>query len=143
MAKRKKSKSNSQSVGTSSQSEEAEETVRNGRSSISEYEEQRLRRIAENQARLKALGLPQMASSLKTLPQINMKKGKEKEKVEDDDEEYRPEIEEERETESDSSREHESEFENASGSRKRKVCNVLVYVFQSKCFIYFSSSVVF
>ncbi|CAL5211129.1 unnamed protein product [Lathyrus oleraceus] len=123
MAKRKKSKSNSQSVGTSSQSEEAGETVRNGRSSISEYEEQRLRRIAENQARLKALGLPQMASSLKTLPQINKKKGKEKEKVEGDDEEYRPENEEERETESDSSSEHESDFENASGSRKRKAKN--------------------
>ncbi|CAK8575122.1 unnamed protein product [Lathyrus sativus] len=120
MAKRKKSKSNSQSVGTSLQSEEAEETERNGRSSISEYEEQRLRRIAENQARLKAMGLPQMVSSLKTLPQINKKK---KEKVEDGDEEYRPENEEERETESDSSSEHDSEFENASGSRKRKAKN--------------------
>ncbi|CAI8600697.1 unnamed protein product [Vicia faba] len=105
MAKRKKSESSSQSVG-------------NG-SSISEYEEQRLRRIAENQAKLKAMGLPQMVSSLKTLPQIKqLKKGKEN--VEDDDEEYIPENEEERETESDSSGEHDSEFENASGSRKRK-----------------------
>lgn len=123
MAKRKKSESSSQSAG-------------NG-STISEYEEQRLRRIAENQARLKALGLPQMVSSLKTLPQIKQLKKKGKEKVEDDDEEYEPENEEERETESDSSSERESEFENASGSRKKKVCYVVVYVFQSKCFIFF------
>ncbi|XP_058766227.1 uncharacterized protein LOC131639788 [Vicia villosa] len=106
MAKRKKSESSSLSAG-------------NG-STISEYEEQRLRRIAENQARLKALGLPQMVSSLKTLPQIKQLKKKGKEKVEDDDEEYEPENEEERDTESDSSSERESEFENASGSRKRK-----------------------
>lgn len=132
MAKRDTSESNSQSEERTSSSEsEAEETVRNVTSStmVSEYEKQRLERIAENKARLKAMGLPQMVSSLKTSTPIkkNMKKKKGKEKVEDDDEEYIPQNEEEQEhDESDSSseqHEHDSDFENASGSRKRKAKN--------------------
>lgn len=130
MAKRKTSESNSQSEERTSSSEsEAEETVRNVSSNImSEYEKQRLERIAENKARLKAMGLPQMVSSLKTSTPIkkDMKK-KGKEKVEDDDEEYIPQNEDEQEhDESDSSseqHEHDSHFENASGSRKRKAKN--------------------
>lgn len=131
MAKRDTSESNSQSEERTSSESEAEETVRNVSSStmMSEYEKQRLERIAENKARLKAMGLPQMVSSLKTSTPIkkNMKKKKGKEKVEDDDDdEYIPQNEEEQEhDESDSSseqHEHDSDFENASGSRKRKVC---------------------
>lgn len=131
MVKRKTSESNSQSEertsSSSSESEAEEETVRNVSSStmMSDYEKQRLDRIAENKARLKAMGLPQMVSSLKTSTPIKKKKGKEK--VEDDDEEYIPQNEEEQEhDESDSSseqREYDSDFENASGSRKRKAKN--------------------
>lgn len=131
MVKRKTSESNSQSEertssSSSSESEAEEETVRNVSSStmMSEYEKQRLDRIAENKARLKAMGLPQMVSSLKTSTPITKKKGKEK--VEED-EEYIPQNDEEQEhDESDSSseqHEHDSDFENASGSRKRKAKN--------------------
>lgn len=133
MAKRDTSESNSQSEERTSSSEsEAEETVRNVSSStmMSEYEKQRLERIAENKARLQAMGLPQMVSSLKSSTPIkkNLKKKKGKEKVEDDDDdEYIPQNEEEQEhDESDSSseqHEHDSDFENASGSRKRKAKN--------------------
>ncbi|KAJ1392073.1 Ubiquitin interacting motif [Sesbania bispinosa] len=87
---------------------------------MSKYEEQRLQRIAENRARLEALGLPQMASSLKGLPR-NKKKGKEK--VKDDDEEYRPEDEAEPGSASSSDQDEDFAIENASGSRKRKVKN--------------------
>ncbi|KAK2433062.1 hypothetical protein P8452_30451 [Trifolium repens] len=122
MAKRTKS----EEEGTSTSSSESEQTVRNG-STISEYEKQRLQRIAENQARLKAMGLPQMVTSLKkSTPIKKKKKGKEKVKDDDDDEEYKPENEEEREADSDSDssgeeqHQHDSDYENASGSRKRK-----------------------
>ncbi|TKY63678.1 hypothetical protein E2542_SST13557 [Spatholobus suberectus] len=74
---------------SSSGSEEAQ-TVGNGTNGVSEYEKQRLSRIAENRARLEAQGLPQMASSLKSSHPHNAKKGKEK-KVRDDDDEYVPE----------------------------------------------------
>lgn len=111
-------------TSSSSSESEVEETVRNVSSStMSEYEKQRLDRIAENKARLKAMGLPQMVSSLKSSTPIkkNSKK-KGKEKVEDDDdEEYIP-----QNDESDSSSEqhqHDSDFETASGSRKRKAKN--------------------
>ncbi|PNX79905.1 calmodulin-like protein [Trifolium pratense] len=121
----KRTKSEEEGTSTSSESEsESEQTVRNG-STMSEYEKQRLQRIAENQARLKAMGLPQMVTSLKNSTPIKKKKGKEK--VQDDDEEYIPENEEEREPESDSDssseeqHEHDSDYENPSGSRKRKV----------------------
>jgi hypothetical protein len=132
----------SEEEGTSTSSSESEQTVRNG-STISEYEKQRLQRIAENQARLKAMGLPQMVTSLKKSTPIK-KKGKQKVKdVDDDDEEYKPENEEEREADSDSDssgeeqHEHDSDYENASGSRKRKVFNlVFFYTFLSKCPIF-------
>ncbi|WJX49394.1 hypothetical protein P8452_35835 [Trifolium repens] len=117
MAKRTKSEEG----GTSTSSSESEQTVRNG-GTMSEYEKQRLERIAENQARLKAMGLPQMVTSLKkSIPIKKKKKKKGKEKVkDDDDEEYKPENEEEQEPESDSDSSSDSDFENASGSRKRK-----------------------
>lgn len=92
---------------------------------MSEYEQQRLHRIAENRARLEALGLPQMASSLKGLPRTRSKT-KGKEKVADDDKEYQPEDEEEPGSSSSSEEDgHDKDDDfapqNASGSRKRKV----------------------
>ncbi|XP_062091572.1 uncharacterized protein LOC133797621 [Humulus lupulus] len=60
----------------------------------SEYEKQRLSRIAENRARMEALGLSKMASSLMGSAQKSRKsKGKAK-ITEDDDDDYRPQEEE-------------------------------------------------
>ncbi|KAL4338366.1 hypothetical protein HN51_048533 [Arachis hypogaea] len=103
--------------------EEAEETtVAATAKTVSEYEKQRLSRIAENNAKLEALGLHKMAASLLK------RKGKEKLKEEelddhdDDDDEYIPDDDAE-EPVSDSSDDKDEEFVigNASGSRKRKV----------------------
>ncbi|TKY63672.1 hypothetical protein E2542_SST13551 [Spatholobus suberectus] len=119
--------SDSESEGDSSSGSEEAQTVGNGKKGVSEYEKQRLSRIAENRARLEALGLPQMASSLKSSQPHNAKKGKEKVK-DDDDEDYVPE--DEGKPGSSSSSEHDEdhkdgdfEIENASKSRKRKVKN--------------------
>ncbi|QCD95781.1 hypothetical protein DEO72_LG6g477 [Vigna unguiculata] len=54
------------------------------------YEEERLKIITENKARLEVLGLPCLVYPLKSLTQ-NIKKKKGKERDEEDDEEYRPE----------------------------------------------------
>jgi len=56
---------------------------------MSNYEEQRLHRIAENKARLEALGLSNTAYSLKVSIQ-NTKNKKEKKRDEEHGEEYRP-----------------------------------------------------
>jgi len=56
---------------------------------MSSYEEQRLQRIAENQARLEALGLYHTVYSLKASIQ-NTKNKKGKKRDEEHDEEYRP-----------------------------------------------------
>nr|KYP42153.1 hypothetical protein KK1_036467 [Cajanus cajan] len=121
MAKHETSDSESSGSG----SEEAR-SVGNGKKGVSEYEKQRLSRIAENRARLEALGLPQMASSLKA---SQPHKGKEKNVKDEDDEEYVPE-DDEGEPGSSSSSEHDEDHKdedfaigNASGSRKRKVKN--------------------
>lgn len=61
---------------------------------VSEYEKQRLSRIAENRARMEALGLPQMASSLMGSSRNSTtlrKKRKGKAKVAEDDDDYSPE----------------------------------------------------
>ncbi|KAJ9188482.1 hypothetical protein P3X46_003838 [Hevea brasiliensis] len=82
--------------------EEGEEEVEPGtptrnvaKQGISEYEKQRLSRIAENKARMEALGLHKMASSLlgsnqksNQLRKSIQRKGKSK--VADDDDDYRP-----------------------------------------------------
>ncbi|KAK7390187.1 hypothetical protein VNO78_25486 [Psophocarpus tetragonolobus] len=119
MAKRETS--DSESEDASSSGAEDAQTVRNGKKGVSEYEKQRLSRIAENKARLEALGLPQMASSFKASTHHSVNKGKEKVKN-DDDEEYVPE-EDEAEPVSTSSSQQDEDFElqNASASRKRKV----------------------
>ncbi|KAJ1389704.1 hypothetical protein SESBI_38043 [Sesbania bispinosa] len=91
-----------------------------------DYEEQRLRRYAKNRAVMEALGLPQMASSLKDLTRNTKNKKKGNEKLKDNDEEYIPEDEEEPELNSLSEQDGYDEdddltFEDASRSRKRKV----------------------
>ncbi|XP_073101490.1 uncharacterized protein [Elaeis guineensis] len=108
---------------------------------ISEYERQRLSRIKENRARLEALGLPQLASSLigslserrrpgedgKGKKKAKKRKGVGRSSADDeDDEEYRPsdednEEEEEEDVESSSSSEEEKEKDKRrpSGSRRK------------------------
>ncbi|CAL8121679.1 unnamed protein product [Prunus armeniaca] len=98
-------------------------------SSVSEYEKQRLSRIAENRARMEALGLPKIASSVMGSGQNGKRKNKKvqkgKAKVFEDDEEYRPE---EEESCSYSSQEEAMEEdddddylgEKTSGSRRKK-----------------------
>ncbi|CAL9006739.1 unnamed protein product [Prunus brigantina] len=121
------------SENSSSESEEAGKPS-NGQkdrvgSSVSEYEKQRLSRIAENRARMEALGLPKIASSVMGSGQDGKRKNKKvqkgKAKVFEDDEEYRPE---EEESCSYSSQEEAMEEdddddylgEKTSGSRRKK-----------------------
>ncbi|CAJ1948638.1 unnamed protein product [Sphenostylis stenocarpa] len=128
MAKRETSDYESEDASASGSESEKAQMVDNGKKGVTEYEKQRLSRIAENRARLEALGLPQMALSLKSFSLHTAKKGKEKKVKEDDDEEYVPE--DEGEAGSSSSSEHDEDHkdedfttENSSGSRKRKVKN--------------------
>ncbi|CAB4300042.1 unnamed protein product [Prunus armeniaca] len=94
-------------------------------SPVSEYEKQRLSRIAENRARMEALGLPKIASSVMGSGQNGKRKNKKvqkgKAKVFEDDEEYRPE---EEESCSYSSQEEDDDDdylgEKTSGSRRKK-----------------------
>lgn len=131
MRKRDSSDSDSSEAHESSSSEE--DGTSGGRKTqvekgVSEYEKQRLSRIAANKARMEALCLPQMASSLMGSAQNStkkMNKGKAKFK-DDDDDDYRPEEEgptsasEEEEEEKD---DHDDDYlgGKASGSSKRKV----------------------
>ncbi|KHN38821.1 uncharacterized protein LOC114405929 [Glycine soja] len=134
MAERETSESEDPS-SSGSEYEDAQTVEGNGvkkKKGLSEYEKQRMSRIAENRARLEALGLPQIASSLKGSSQPHKAtKGKEKKKKvkDDDDEEYEPEEDEGEQVSGSSSEENEDRkdedfaIENASGSRKRKVKN--------------------
>ncbi|XP_050387329.1 uncharacterized protein LOC126803587 [Argentina anserina] len=91
-------------------------------SSGSEYEKQRQARIAQNRAS-QALGLPQMASSLKGSAQNAAKRSRKGKAVleEDDDEEYRPEEEGAgSSSEKEANDDDDFEDEELSGSRKRK-----------------------
>ncbi|MED6174019.1 hypothetical protein PIB30_065008 [Stylosanthes scabra] len=100
--------------------ETEETTLAVATKTVSDYEKQRLSRIAENNARMEALGLHKMASSLK-----NRKgKGKLKEDEHDDDDhdhEYIPD-EDADEPASDDEDDEDEDFVigNASASRKRK-----------------------
>lgn len=93
---------------------------------ISAYEKQRLSRIAENKARMEAMGLSKLASSLMGSPQ-NLSKCKGKRKVVEDDEDYRPNDEDEGEDENEDGGgdddDDDAEFlgNKASRSYKRKV----------------------
>ena len=97
-----------------------------GNNGVSEYEKQRLSRIAENRARMEALGLPKFASSLLGSAQKvsnnnkNKNKKKGKEKVDDDD--YRPdEVEEEPSSSSEEEEDGDENEDYSSGSRRKKV----------------------
>ena len=112
---------------SSSEDVEAEEAATNNdREGISNYEKQRLSRIAENRARLEALGLRKMASSFKHVvhnADVNVTHKKGKRKV-GDDEEYVPDDLEARLSSSSEEDEHDDEDfvgQKASRSRKRKV----------------------
>ena len=92
---------------------------------ISEYEKQRLSRIAENRARLEALGLPKMASSLMGSVQLKQKqKQKGKAKVVED-EDYTPPVAEEGSSSSNGDDDDDDKKEFAggrsSGARVQKV----------------------
>ncbi|MFQ6633264.1 hypothetical protein Gotur_012053 [Gossypium turneri] len=67
MTKRRISNSESEESGSVSEEEEEDDNeviLKQEQQGISEYEKQRLARIAENRARMEALGLPKIASSL-------------------------------------------------------------------------------
>ncbi|KAK9040498.1 hypothetical protein V6N11_015649 [Hibiscus sabdariffa] len=96
---------------------------------ISEYEKQRLSRIAENRARMEALGLSKIASSLMGSSPNSSRpssKLKGKRKVVDDDEDYRPNDDEDDKDDDDNDDDNE-EFPGSktpqSESRKNKVKN--------------------
>lgn len=91
---------------------------------ISEYEKQRLARIAENRARMEALGLPKIASSLMgSSPNTcrTSSKIKGKRKVIDDDEDYRPNDNEDDHDEDDDDEEFPGSKTPQTQSRKNKV----------------------
>ncbi|CAK9186557.1 unnamed protein product [Ilex paraguariensis] len=96
MAKDGLSDSETQENDSDSSSEDLETPGNGATQKVSDYEKQRMQRIEENRARMKALGLHKMANSLMGSVQKTKKKSeKGKRKVgEEDDEEYRPEREE-------------------------------------------------
>ncbi|KAJ0112792.1 hypothetical protein Patl1_00211 [Pistacia atlantica] len=83
--------SEAEETESSSSEEEIGEPNRNGQKQpeVSEYEKRRLSRIAENKARMEALGLSKLASSFMGSSQ-NSNKRKGKRKVVEDDEDYMP-----------------------------------------------------
>lgn len=95
---------------------------------MTDYEKQRLARIMENKARLEALGLRGLASSVRNeLPKQAQGKGassapkKTKKADADDEEEYQPsEEDEEEEEEEPGESSHSSEEERPSSSSRRK-----------------------
>ncbi|KAG9156909.1 hypothetical protein Leryth_015492 [Lithospermum erythrorhizon] len=100
MSKSQTSDSESPQNSSSSEEEEQIESPKNGvglkNKKLSNYENQRLKTIEENKARMKALGLKTMANSLMGSSQIVKKnyekKGKRKSRYnEEDDEDYNPE----------------------------------------------------
>ncbi|XP_015889410.2 uncharacterized protein LOC107424190 [Ziziphus jujuba] len=80
-----------QTSANSSGSEEGENAVDGQQhEGMADYEKQRLSRIAENRARMEALGLRKMASSIMGSSR-NLRSNKGKAKVVEEDEDYRPE----------------------------------------------------
>ncbi|XVE76931.1 hypothetical protein DITRI_Ditri13aG0020100 [Diplodiscus trichospermus] len=106
--------------------EEKEVNPKQKRQGISEYEKQRLSRIAENRARMEALGLCKMASSLMgSLRNSSNLKGKRK--VVEDDEDYMPNDEDDNDDQLDSDDDDDDDFPGKktpqSRTRKNKVKN--------------------
>ncbi|MBA0559921.1 hypothetical protein Golob_016858 [Gossypium lobatum] len=136
MTKRRISNSESEESGTVSEEEEEDDNeviLKQEQQGISEYEKQRLARIAENRARMEALGLPKIASSLMGLSPNTSRtssKIKGKRKVIDDDEDYRPDDNEDEHDEDDDDKldgDDEEEFPGSktpqTQSRKKKMKN--------------------
>ncbi|XP_016545528.1 uncharacterized protein LOC107845605 isoform X2 [Capsicum annuum] len=90
----KRNVSDSETEESSSDSEGSESPVEPQRSGkVTEYEKQRMKRMEENKARMEAMGLHKMASSLMGSSQKPKKKEKDrkgKKKVVDEDEDYEP-----------------------------------------------------
>ncbi|XP_076913834.1 uncharacterized protein LOC143584422 [Bidens hawaiensis] len=93
---------------------------------MTEYEKQRLKRIEENKARMKAMGLDKMASAFTASIPISQnnnnkkKKGKKKVGLEDDDEEYNPSAAEEESSSSSSGSDNDDDEFCASRMKKSK-----------------------
>ncbi|XVF22753.1 hypothetical protein REPUB_Repub12eG0198200 [Reevesia pubescens] len=123
MPKRKVSNSESEE-GESEEKLSEEENSNQKQQGISEYEKQRLSRIAENRAKMEALGLSKMASSLmgsapNSSRNSSMLKGKRK--VVEDDEDYRPNDEDDNDDDDDDNEDFTSK--KTPQSRKNKVKN--------------------
>lgn len=86
---------------------------------MTEYEKQRLSRIAENRARMEALGLTKLASSFVGSSRGSSKR-KGKSKVVEEDEEYMPNYQDERADDDDDDGEEEHLGKKSSGTRKKK-----------------------
>lgn len=122
--------------------------LKNPAVAVSEYEKQRLSRIAENRARMEALGVPKIASSLMGSGP-NAKKRKEqkkgKAKVLEEDEDYRPDEDQEGPSSSGSREEEAMEEDDdddfvtvkaKSGSRGKKVSSLCAIIWFDE-FVYF------
>lgn len=99
---------------------------------IPEYEKQRLLRIAENKARMEALGLTKIASSLmgSSRNQKSSSKRKGKRKIdEDDDEDFKPNDDDDNECSDDSDEDFEAKLSPSSRKRNAKV-SILFMAFQ-------------
>lgn len=96
MAKRNLSDSETEERNSGSSSDSGDSPVEmepQSTGKITEYEKQRMKRIQENKARMEAMGLHNMATSLMGFSQKPQKKGKDKKgkkKVVDEDEDYEP-----------------------------------------------------
>ncbi|XP_031269650.1 centrin-1 isoform X2 [Pistacia vera] len=112
--------SEAEETESSSSEEEIGEPNRNGQKQpeVSEYEKRRLSRIAENKARMEALGLSKLASSFMGSSQ-NSNKRKGKRKVVEDDEDYMPNDDGDDDDDDDGA--NELDDDKSSRSNKRKV----------------------
>lgn len=108
--------STSNSSGSDSGQEEVQKPPK-----VSDYEKQRLKRMAENKARMEAMGLHKMASSLMGSAQKSKKRDlKGKKKVgEEDDEDYLPDADFENDADDDGDDDYVGE--DSSGTKSKKV----------------------
>ncbi|XP_065859297.1 probable calcium-binding protein CML17 [Euphorbia lathyris] len=115
----------------SEEEEEEDEEPRNmAKQVIPDYEKQRLSRMAENKARMEALGLRKMASSFMTPPQksnhsriSSQRKGKRK--LVDEDDDYKPnaDVSADDQDDDDEDKEEDEDLKSSSKSRRKKPQN--------------------
>ncbi|KAL8091881.1 uncharacterized protein LOC141689016 isoform X1 [Apium graveolens] len=112
--------STSNSSGSDSGQEEVQKPPK-----VSDYEKQRLKRMAENKARMEAMGLHKMASSLMGSAQKSKKRDlKGKKKVgEEDDEDYLPDADFENDADDDGDDDYVGEDSSGTKSKKEKKKN--------------------